>query len=159
MASVNKVTLIGNLGKDPEVRQGGDTTFANVSIGTSESWKDKANGEKRESTEWHRVTFSGRLAEIAERYLKKGAQVYVEGSLRTRKWQDKDGHDRYTTEIRADVLKMLGSPSRADQAESGQGGGGYSRQQPAPRQPQPRAQSNAPQPEEQPWDDDEDIPF
>lgn len=152
MASLNKVTLIGNLGKDPEVRQGGDTTFANVSIGTSESWKDKATGEKRESTEWHRVVFTGRLAEIVEQYLKKGAQVYVEGSLRTRKWKDKDGKDQYTTEIRADQLKMLGSPSRSEQGGGGHGGGGYSQQQPRAQNPAPASSGG--------FDDmDDDIPF
>lgn len=109
MASVNKVILIGNLGRDPEVRylpDGGAVT--NVSVATTEVWKDK-NGEKQERTEWHRVAFFGRLAEIAGEYLKKGSPVYIEGSLRTRKWQDKDGQDRYTTEIVASDMKMLGS--------------------------------------------------
>ncbi len=106
MASVNKVILIGNLGRDPEVRympDGGAIT--NVSIATTESWKDK-NGEKQEKTEWHRVAFFGKLAEIAGEYLKKGSQVYVEGRLQTRKWQDKDGNDKYTTEIVADRMQM-----------------------------------------------------
>ena len=109
MASVNKVILIGNLGRDPETRympDGGAVT--NVSIATTESWKDK-NGEKQEKTEWHRVAFFGKLAEIAGEYLKKGSQVYVEGRLQTRKWQDKDGQDKYTTEIIADRMQMLGS--------------------------------------------------
>lgn len=108
MASVNKVILIGNLGRDPEVRympEGGAVT--NISIATTDTWKDKS-GEKQERTEWHRVAFFGRLAEIAGEYLKKGSQVYVEGSLRTRKWQDKEGQERYTTEIVANEMKMLG---------------------------------------------------
>ena len=130
MASVNKVILVGNLGKDPETRYApsGDA-ICNITLATTDTWRDKASGEKREATEWHRVVFFGKLAEIAGQYLKKGSQVYVEGSLRTRKWQDKDGQDRYTTEIRADEMKMLGSrqgmggadaPSRS---EGGFGGG------------------------------------
>ena len=110
MASVNKVILVGNLGKDPETRytqDGGAVTT--VSIATTDSWKDKTSGEKKEVTEWHRVVFFGKLAEIASQYLKKGRPVYVEGKLRTRKWQDKDGQDRYTTEILADSMQMLGS--------------------------------------------------
>jgi len=107
---INKVILVGNLGKDPEVRHstsGG--TVTSVSIATSESWKDKNTGEKQEKTEWHRVVFFGKLAEIAGEYLKKGSQVYLEGRLQTRKWQDKEGKDRYTTEIVADEMQMLGS--------------------------------------------------
>src|SRR3989454_422341 len=110
MASVNKVIIVGNLGRDPETRynpEGGAIT--NISVATTDTWKDKASGEKQERTEWHRVVFFGRLAEIAGEYLKKGSQVYVEGSLRTRKWQDKEGQDRYSTEIRGDVMQMLGS--------------------------------------------------
>ena len=109
MASVNKVILIGNLGKDPEVRYlpSGDAV-ANISIATTETWKDKA-GEKQEKTEWHRVSMFSKLAEIAGEYLKKGSQVYIEGRLETRKWTDKEGHERYTTEIRADRMQMLGS--------------------------------------------------
>jgi single-strand DNA-binding protein len=110
MASVNKVILVGNLGRDPETRYMPDgAALTNVSVATSYQWTDKASGEKKEDTEWHRVVFRGRLAEIAGEYLKKGSQVYVEGRLRTRKWQDKDGHDRYTTEIMADAMQMLGS--------------------------------------------------
>lgn len=108
MASVNKVLLIGNLGRDPETRHmpdGGAVT--SISIATTESWKDKA-GEKQEKTEWHRISFFGKLAEIAGEYLKKGSQVYVEGRLQTRKWQDKEGNDKYTTEIIADRMQMLG---------------------------------------------------
>ena len=117
MASVNKVILIGNLGKDPEVRYmpSGDA-ITNITLATTDSWKDK-NGEKQEKTEWHRVAFFGRLAEIAGEYLKKGSQVYVEGRLQTRKWQNKEGQDQYTTEIVANEMKMLGSRS---------GGGGNS---------------------------------
>lgn len=107
---VNKVILVGNLGRDPEVRYSPNgQAVANVTIATSESWKDKTSGEKQERTEWHRIVFFGRLAEIAGEYLKKGAQIYVEGRLQTRKWQDKDGHDRYTTEIVASEMQMLGS--------------------------------------------------
>jgi single-strand DNA-binding protein len=116
MASVNKVILIGNLGRDPETRympDGGAIT--NISIATTETWKDK-QGEKQEKTEWHRVAFFGKLAEIAGEYLKKGSQVYVEGRLQTRKWQDKDGADKYTTEIVANAMQMLGS-------RQGMGGG------------------------------------
>jgi len=109
MASVNKVILVGNLGRDPETRylpDGG--AVANISTATTDTWKDKG-GEKQERTEWHRVAFFGKLAEIAGEYLKKGSQVYVEGSLRTRKWQDKEGQERQTTEIVADRMQMLGS--------------------------------------------------
>lgn len=107
---VNKVILVGNLGKDPEVRYSPNgQAVANVTIATSESWKDKNTGDKQERTEWHRIVFFGRLAEIAGEYLKKGAQIYVEGRLQTRKWQDKDGKDRYTTEIVAAEMQMLGS--------------------------------------------------
>ena len=109
MASVNKVILVGNLGADPETKYlpSGDAV-TNIRVATTDTWKDKTSGEKKEATEWHRIAFFGRLAEIAGEYLKKGSQVYVEGSLRTRKWQDKDGQDRYSTEIRADEMKMLG---------------------------------------------------
>jgi single-strand DNA-binding protein len=109
MASVNKVILVGNLGRDPEVRympDGGAVT--NISVATTDVWKDKG-GEKQERTEWHRIVFFSKLAEIAGEYLKKGSQVYIEGRLQTRKWQDKEGQDRYTTEIVADRMQMLGS--------------------------------------------------
>ena len=109
MSSVNKVILVGNLGRDPEMRYSTDgSAIANVSIATTDSWKDKTTGERKDATEWHRVVFFGRLAEIVGGYLKKGSQVYIEGKLRTRKWQDKDGQDRYTTEINADSMQMLG---------------------------------------------------
>ena len=114
MASVNKVILVGNLGRDPETKYMPDgAAITNVSIATSYQWTDKASGEKKEETEWHRIVFRGRLAEIAGEYLRKGSQVYVEGRLRTRKWQDKEGQDRYTTEIVADSMQMLGSRAGA----------------------------------------------
>jgi len=114
MASVNKVILVGNLGRDPETKYMPDgAAITNVSIATSYQRTDKASGQKTEETEWHRVVFFSRLAEIAGEYLKKGSQVYVEGRLRTRKWQDKEGQDRYTTEIVADTMQMLGSRSGA----------------------------------------------
>ena len=111
MASVNKVIIVGNLGADPESRYlPSGEAVANIRVATTEKWKDKASGEMKEATEWHRISFFGRQAEIVGEYLKKGSQVYVEGSLRTRKWQDKEsGQDRYTTESRGDVMKMLGS--------------------------------------------------
>lgn len=109
MASVNKVILVGNLGADPETRYmpSGDA-ITNIRLATTDRWKDKQSGEMKELTEWHRVVFFGRTAEVAAQYLRKGSQVYIEGSLRTRKWQDKDGQDRYTTEIRGDAMQMLG---------------------------------------------------
>ena len=108
---INKAIIVGNLGRDPEVRYTANgSAVANVTVATSESWKDKQSGERQERTEWHRVVFFGRLAEIAEEYLKKGSQVYIEGSIRTQKWQDKEsGQDRYTTEIVARDMQMLGS--------------------------------------------------
>ncbi|HEX2197884.1 MAG TPA: single-stranded DNA-binding protein [Burkholderiales bacterium] len=119
MASVNKVIVVGNLGRDPETRYMPDgAAITNVSIATSFQWTDKASGEKKEETEWHRVVFRGKLAEVAGEYLKKGSQVYVEGRLRTRKWQDKEGQDKYTTEIMADRMQMLGSRSGAGEPRS-----------------------------------------
>lgn len=131
MASVNKVIILGSLGADPESRfaPSGDAV-CNIRVATSETWKDKATGERKEATEWHRVSFYGKLAEIAGQYLKKGSRVYIEGSLRTRKWQDKDGKDQYTTEIRANEMKMLGSRQDGDSA-------------PQP----PRTQQSRPQPQ------------
>jgi single-strand DNA-binding protein len=115
MASVNKVIIVGNLGRDPETRYlPSGEAVTNISVATTETWKDKASGEKKEATEWHRISFFGKLAEIAGEYLKKGSQVYIEGQLRTRKYQDKEtGKDRYSTEIRADRMQMLGSRSGA----------------------------------------------
>jgi single-strand DNA-binding protein len=109
MASVNKVIIVGNLGADPETRYlPSGEAVTNIRVATTDRWKDKQSGELKEATEWHRIAFFGRLATIAGEYLRKGSQVYVEGSLRTRKWQDKDGQDRYSTEIRGDVMQMLG---------------------------------------------------
>jgi len=127
MASVNKVIVVGNLGRDPETRympDGGAVT--NVSIATTESWKDKGSGEKQEKTEWHRVAFFGKLAEIAGEYLKKGSQVYVEGRLQTREWE-KDGVKRYTTEIIANSMQMLGSRQGMGGGDRGESGGGAER--------------------------------
>ena len=121
MASINKVILIGNLGRDPETRyspNGG--AICNVSIATTRGWKDKTSGERKEETEWHRVVFYDRLAEIAGEYLKKGRSVYVEGRLKTRKWQDKEGQERYTTEIEANEMQMLGGKPAGDSAQSQQ---------------------------------------
>ncbi len=117
MSSVNKAIIVGHLGRDPEMRTfpSGDRV-ANVTIATTDKWKDKQTGEQKEATEWHRVNFNGRLAEIVEQYLRKGSLVYVEGSLRTRKWTDKDGNDKYSTEIRADQMQMLGG--RPESSES-----------------------------------------
>ena len=135
MASVNKWIGIGNLGRDPEVKYlpSGDAV-CNFSIATTETWKDKATGDKKEATEWHNISTFGKLAEICGQYMKKGSQVYIEGSLKTRKWQDKEGNDRYTTEIRATEMRMLGSRSnesgndtpaapKADKAPAAAGGG------------------------------------
>ena len=121
MASVNKVIIVGNLGRDPETRYlPSGEAVTNISVATTDTWKDKATGEKKEATEWHRVSFFGKLAEIAGEYLKKGSQVYVEGSLRTRKYQDKEtGKDRYSTEIRADRMQMLGSRAGAGEPREG----------------------------------------
>lgn len=169
MASVNKVILIGNLGKDPEIRyapSGG--AICNVRLATTRSWKDKASGERKEETEWHSVVFYDRLAEIAGEYLKKGRSVYVEGRLKTRKWQDKDGQDRYTTEVIANEMQLLGN---REGAGAGMGAesqdGGYSRESygSAPRiaagggaasQPSAPARRPAPAPADL---GDDDIPF
>ncbi len=141
MASVNKVIIVGNLGRDPEMRTfpSGDSV-ANVTIATTDRWRDKNTGENREATEWHRVVFNGKLAEIAGQYLRKGSQVYVEGSLRTRKWTDQaTGQERYATEIRADSMQMLGSRQSGGQQQGGYGDEGYgesSYDQQAQQQPQ-----------------------
>ena len=163
MAGLNKVMLIGNVGRDPEMRTfpSGDQV-ANVTIATTDKWKDKQTGEMKEATEWHRVVFNGRLAEIVGQYLRKGSQVHVEGSLRTRKWTDKDGIEKYTTEIRADQMQMLGSRQGMG-GPGGDDGGGYE----APRQSAP-ARAPAAAPRQAPaasktasgFDDmDDDIPF
>ena len=133
MASVNRVILIGNLGKDPETRYApSGEAICNITLATTDTWRDKASGEKREATEWHRVVFFGKLAEIADQYLRKGSQVYIEGSLRTRKWTDKENVERYTTEIRADVMKMLGGKPEGERQQSEP----QQRSQPAQRQQQ-----------------------
>ena len=125
MASVNNVIVVGNLGADPETRYlPSGEAVTNIRVATTDKWKDKASGEMKEATEWHRIAFFGRLAEVAGEYLKKGSQVYVEGSLRTRKWQDKEGHDRYSTEIRADVMQMLGSRAGAGEPRGAPAAGG-----------------------------------
>ena len=154
MASVNKVIIVGNLGADPETRYtpSGDAV-TNIRVATTDRWKDKASGEMKEATEWHRVSFFGRLAEVAGEFLKKGAQVYIEGSLRTRKWQDKDGQDRYSTEIRGDVMQMLGRRE----------GGGEPRMESSSRAESP-SKNAAPQPAAKKpagkFDDmEDDIPF
>lgn len=134
MSGVNKVIIVGNLGNDPEQKEAGNAAITNISVATSENWKDKNTGEQQERTEWHRIVFFNRLAEVAGQYLQKGSKVYVEGKLRTRKWQDKEtGQDRYTTEIVGDNMQMLDSKSD---------GGGNSQARSAPK-PKPRAAAPA----------------
>ena len=131
MASVNKVILVGNLGRDPETRYSPDgAAICNISLATTSQWKDKNSGERKEETEWHRIVFYNRLAEIAGEYLKKGRSIYVEGRLKTRKWQDKEGQDRWTTEIVADQMQMLGSREEGGGGGGGYGGGGRDRSEP-----------------------------
>ncbi|WP_318447784.1 single-stranded DNA-binding protein [Photobacterium leiognathi] len=174
---INKVILVGNLGNDPEVRympNGG--AVANITIATSESWRDKNTGEQREKTEWHRVALYGKLAEVAGEYLRKGSQVYIEGQLQTRKWQNQQGQDQYTTEVVVQgfngTMQMLGGrQNQGNQPMGGgqqqQGGGWGQPQQPAAQsyapqqQQQAPAQQPAPQPQynEPPMDFDDDIPF
>jgi len=155
---INKVILVGNMGNDPEVRYTpSGAAVTTISIATTESWKDK-DGNKQEKTEWHRVVFFGRLAEIAGEYLKKGSQVYIEGKLRTNKWQDKEGQDRYTTEILANEMQMLGGRS-GDSGSGGFGGGGQS----MPSAPRANNNNNNQQQNNNPapnFDDfDDEIPF
>lgn len=153
MASVNKVILVGNLGADPETRYtaSGDAV-CNIRLATTESWKDKNSGEKREITEWHRVVFYRKLAEIAGQYLKKGSQVYLEGRIKTRKWTDKEGQDRYTTEVEATDMVMLGS--RQGMGAPASSGGGYDSE---PTDYAPAPPRNKPKPA---FDDlGDDIPF
>lgn len=170
---INKVILVGNLGNDPEIRylpSGG--AVANITIATSDSWRDKATGEQREKTEWHRVSLFGKLAEVAGEYLRKGSQVYIEGQLQTRKWQDQSGQDCFTTEVVVQgfngVMQMLGGRAQGGaQAPAGNQGGNWGQpqqpqasQQPASRAPQQQSpQQQAPQYNEPPMDFDDDIPF
>ena len=164
MRGVNKVILVGNLGQDPDLRSlPSGTAVANVSLATNESWRDKQTGEQHERTEWHRCVFFGRLAEIAGEYLRKGSQIYVEGSLRTRKWQDSNGIDRYSTEVIVNDLQMLGSPAargaphRSDHASAAPPGTGTpgSSAGAAPNPAAPRAAELPPAG----VDFDDDIPF
>ncbi|MEY4591772.1 MAG: single-stranded DNA-binding protein [Pseudomonadota bacterium] len=169
MASVNKVIIVGNLGRDPETRYmpSGDAV-TNITVATTDSWKDKGTGEKKETTEWHRIAFFGKLAEIAGQYLKKGSQVYIEGSLKTRKYTDKDGVEKFATEIRADSMQMLGGRQGQGQQEGGNDynpgnyGGSNNRQNSAPSNTGGNSGGgNRPTPAKTPsFDDlDDDIPF
>lgn len=160
MASVNKVILVGNLGRDPEVRYGPDGSGAicNVSIATTSSWKDKTTGERREETEWHRVVFYNRLAEVVGEYMKKGRPMYIEGRLKTRKWQNKEGVDQYTTEVVADQMQMLGGRDGGDGGSTGGGGGGESAPRPA-RAPQAQRPAAPAASGANLTDMDDDIPF
>ena len=147
---INKVILVGNLGQDPETRyMPSGSAVTNFTVATNESWKDKQTGEQKERTEWHRVVMFDRLAEIAAEYLRKGSQVYIEGKLQTRKWQGQDGQDRYTTEIRANEMQMLGGRGGGGSFGGGSGGGGGG---------QKGGGGNAP-PQPGPDDFDDDIPF
>lgn len=156
---VNKVILVGNCGQDPETKfTASGAAVTNISIATSETWKDKQSGQTQERTEWHRVVFFNRLAEIAGEYLRKGSKLYIEGSLRTRKWQDQQGQDRYTTEIVANEMQML--DSRSDQGQSSDyGQGAYAPQaaSPRPAAAAPAQKAAAPPPSMDSFDDD--IPF
>ncbi len=168
MASINKVIIIGNLGKDPEVRyMPSGSAICNITVATTRQWKNKDSGEKMEETEWHRVSFFDRQAEIAGEYLKKGSSVYVEGRLKTRKWTDKEGVERYTTEIVSDVMQLLGSRQGGGAPSGGDDDGGYTeRSAPAPRAPAARPAGAAPAAKPAPktsstgFDNmDDDIPF
>lgn len=150
MASVNKVILVGNLGADPEMRYlPSGEAVANIRLATTDTWKDK-DGNKQEATEWHRVSFFGRQAEVCGQYLKKGSQIYVEGSIRTRKWQDKEGQDRYSTEVRGDRMQMLGGRQGMSDAPPRESGGGGNRPAAAPAAQPAGGNFN---------DFDDDIPF
>jgi single-strand DNA-binding protein len=149
---VNKVILVGNLGKDPDVKYtASGAAIANITVATSESWNDKQTGEKQEKTEWHRVVFFRRLAEIAGEYLRKGSQVYIEGKLQTRKWQDQNGQDRYTTEIVANDMQMLGGRGGEAGSRPQGSGGGFRANAPAPQAPAQQDQDGG--------FADDDIPF
>jgi single-strand DNA-binding protein len=157
MASINKVIIVGNLGRDPETRYmpSGDA-MTNIAVATTDKWKDKTSGEQKEATEWHRVAFFGKLAEIAGQYLNKGSQVYVEGRLRTRKWTDKDGAEKYVTEIIAETMQMLGGlPKSVENEQRGgnnQSAGNYAKATGRAAAPAARPASNF-------SDMDDDIPF
>lgn len=153
MASVNKVILVGNIGKDPEVRyMANGEAVANASLATSESWKDKSSGEKKEVTEWHRIVFYRKLAEIVGQYIKKGSSIYVEGRIRTRKWTDKEGQERYTTEIEATEMKMLGG--------RGDSGSTYGGDDSSPAQSEPEQRTRETAKKKPDFSDmDDDIPF
>ena len=159
---INKVILVGNLGGDPETRYTANgSAVTNITLATTDSWRDKQSGETQERTEWHRIVFFNRLAEIAGEYLRKGRQVYIEGSLRTRKWQDQNGQDRWTTEIVANEMQMLGN--RGDDAGSSSGfrdskQGGQQQQKPQP-QPQQQSQQQQSSPPAEDGFADDDIPF
>ena len=154
---VNKVILVGNLGADPETRYGASgNAITNIRIATSESWTDRQTNERRENTEWHRVVMFGRLAEIAEQYLRKGRQVYIEGRIQTRKWQGQDGQDRYTTEIVANDMQMLGGRGGGDADDWNRGSGPPPQSAPEGRAP---ARSAAPPSGGNDPDIDDDIPF
>ena len=159
MASVNKVILVGNLGRDPEVRYSPDGgAICNVSVATTRSWKDKATGERREEKEWHRVVFYNRLAEVVGEYMKKGRPMYIEGRLKTRKWQNKEGVDQYTTEVVADQMQMLGGRDGGDGGSMG-GGGGESAPRPAARAAQAQRPAAPAASGANLTDMDDDIPF
>ena len=151
---INKVILVGNLGNDPEMRYtSSGTAIANISLATSDSWKDKNTGEQQERTEWHRVVFFDRLAEVVGEYLKKGSQIYVEGELRTDKWQDNQGNDRYTTKIRARNMQMLGGREGGSGGSNSRGGAPRTESKPAKSADQPPAEPPSG------GDFDDDIPF
>ncbi len=165
MAGINKVILVGNLGRDPEVRYSAKgSAIANITIATSEQWTDKQSGQKQEKTEWHRVVLFNRLGEIAGEYLKKGSQVYIEGKLQTRKWQDNNGQDRYTTEIVANEMQMLGSRGGGggadfNQGQSGGFGGGQQQNRGGGAPQQNSGAAAAPAGGSNFDDFDDDIPF
>ncbi len=151
---INKVIIVGNLGKDPETRyMPSGSAVTNINVATSEGWKDKESGEQQERTEWHRIVLFNRLGEIAGEYLRKGSKVYIEGRLRTRKWQDQSGNDRYTTEIVASEMQML------DSRGGNSGGGSYDNAAPAPAAKSAAPKSAATQPAGVDDDFDDDIPF
>jgi len=157
---INKVIIVGNVGGDPETRyMPSGSAVTNLTVATNESWKDKQTGEQKERTEWHRVAMFNRLAEIAAEYLRKGSQVYIEGKLRTRKWQDKTGNDRYTTEIIADEMQMLGGRGGAGGGGGSFGGGGGGGQQGGGQQSGGQQGGGSAPPQPGPDDFDDDIPF